>query len=205
MPFSLLQAIAEVPEDALRLGLTHLQAAEFLYETSLFPELEYTLSGRIAEALPLLQQVIEQGLSGRARVWLPRWIVQLGEGYLVAGRMEEAMTEARRALTLARDYKQRGLEAWALRLLGQLAAQQEPAAVELAETHYRQATAIAQELGLHPLLAHCYLGLGTLYAQHGRQEEAHVELSAAITLYRAMEMTFWLPLAEAALAEVTSR
>ena len=42
VPFALLQAIADVPEDALRRGLSHLQAAEFLYETSLFPDLEYT-------------------------------------------------------------------------------------------------------------------------------------------------------------------
>src|SRR5262249_7596732 len=42
VPFSLLQALAEFPEATLRFGLAHLQAAEFLYETSLFPELEYT-------------------------------------------------------------------------------------------------------------------------------------------------------------------
>jgi predicted ATPase len=42
VPFALLQAIADVPENALRRGLSHLQAAEFLYETSLFPDLEYT-------------------------------------------------------------------------------------------------------------------------------------------------------------------
>ena len=42
VPFALLQAIADVPEDSLRRGLSHLQAAEFLYETSLFPDLEYT-------------------------------------------------------------------------------------------------------------------------------------------------------------------
>jgi predicted ATPase len=42
VPLSLLQAIAEQPEDALRRGLVHLQTAEFLYERSLFPELEYT-------------------------------------------------------------------------------------------------------------------------------------------------------------------
>jgi predicted ATPase len=42
VPFPLLQAIAEVPEDTLHGGLPHLQAAEFLYETSLFPEREYT-------------------------------------------------------------------------------------------------------------------------------------------------------------------
>jgi class 3 adenylate cyclase/tetratricopeptide (TPR) repeat protein len=42
VPLALLQAIADVPEDRLRQGLSHLQAAEFLYETSLFPDLEYT-------------------------------------------------------------------------------------------------------------------------------------------------------------------
>src|SRR5213594_3740403 len=40
--FSLLQAIAELPEDTLHGGLAHLQATEFLYETRLFPEREYT-------------------------------------------------------------------------------------------------------------------------------------------------------------------
>ena len=42
VPLSLLQAIAELSEDALHRGLAHLQAAEFLYETRLFPEPEYT-------------------------------------------------------------------------------------------------------------------------------------------------------------------
>ena len=42
VPFPFLQAIADVPEDTLHGGLAHLQAAEFLYETSLFPEREYT-------------------------------------------------------------------------------------------------------------------------------------------------------------------
>jgi class 3 adenylate cyclase len=42
VPFTLLQAIADVPEESLRRGLANLQAAEFLYETSVFPDLEYT-------------------------------------------------------------------------------------------------------------------------------------------------------------------
>jgi class 3 adenylate cyclase/tetratricopeptide (TPR) repeat protein len=41
VPFALLQAIAELPDDALRGGLDRLRAAEFLYETGLFPDLEY--------------------------------------------------------------------------------------------------------------------------------------------------------------------
>jgi hypothetical protein len=46
---------------------------------------------------------------------------------------------------------------------------------------------------MRPLVAHCHLGLGILYAKTGRREQAHAELAAASELYRAMEMTFWLP------------
>jgi uncharacterized protein HemY len=56
---------------------------------------------------------------------------------------------------------------------------------------------------MRPLVAHCHLGLGTLYAKAGRQEQARAELAAAIDLYRAMDMTFWLPQAEATLAQAS--
>jgi hypothetical protein len=65
--------------------------------------------------------------------------------------------------------------------------------------------ALAEELGMRPLVAHCHLGLGRLYGQTGRIEQAHAALTAAIDLYRAMDMIFWLPQAEAALAEVKGR
>jgi len=55
---------------------------------------------------------------------------------------------------------------------------------------------------MRPLQAHCHRGLGTLYAKTGRPEQAHTELVAAIDLYCAMDMTFWLPQAEAALAQI---
>ena len=55
---------------------------------------------------------------------------------------------------------------------------------------------------MRPLTAHCHWGLGTLYATIGQQELARAALSAAIGLYRAMDMTFWLPQTEAALAQV---
>jgi tetratricopeptide (TPR) repeat protein len=160
------------------------------------------LSGRSTEALPLLEQAVEQVTSLIHRAYLSRWTIRLGEGYLLAGRLEEAMLEAQRALTLARDAKQRGLEAWALRLLGQIEARQEPAAVESAEEHYQQAMAITNELGMRPLLAHCHLDLGTLYRRLGRHAAARAELSAAMELYRTMEMAFWLSRAEAELVQV---
>ena len=77
-----------------------------------------------------------------------------------------------------------------------------PQRVEPAEAHYHQALALAEELGMRPLQAHCHRGLGTLYATTGQREQARAELSTAIDLYRAMDMTFWLPQAEAALAQV---
>ena len=54
---------------------------------------------------------------------------------------------------------------------------------------------------MRPLQAHCHLGLGTLYATTGQREQARAALTTAIDLYRAMDMTFWLPQAEAALAQ----
>ena len=78
----------------------------------------------------------------------------------------------------------------------------EPPEVESAETHYQQALALAEELGMRPLQAHCHLGLGTLYATTGQREQARAALSAAIALYSAMDMTFWLPQAEAVLTQV---
>ena len=73
--------------------------------------------------------------------------------------------------------------------------------MESAEAYYQQALTLAEALGMRPLQAHCHRGLGTLYATAGQREQAHAELSAAIDLYRAMDMTFWLPQAEAALAQ----
>jgi hypothetical protein len=55
---------------------------------------------------------------------------------------------------------------------------------------------------MRPLQAHCHLGLGTVYAKTGQREQAHAELSIAIELHKAMDMTFWLPQAEAALVQV---
>jgi tetratricopeptide (TPR) repeat protein len=124
------------------------------------------------------------------------------ETSLLAGRMDEALALAERALTFGREHKERGHAAWALRLLGDIAAQRHPPVTEPAADYYCQAMALAEELGMRPLQAHCHHGLGTLYAKSGRPEQARPELATAIDLYRAMEMTFWLPQAEAALVQV---
>jgi hypothetical protein len=55
---------------------------------------------------------------------------------------------------------------------------------------------------MRALQAHCHCGLGILSAATGQREQDRAALSGAIVLYRAMDMTFWLPQAEAALAQV---
>src|SRR5262249_54457878 len=133
---------------------------------------------------------------------LSLWTVQLGMGYLLAGRLADALPLAQQALVLTRTHEERGCQAHALRLLGDIHAQRQPPDVTLAETHYREALTLAEELGMRPLQAHCHLGLGILYVKLQQQEQARAALSTAIDLYRAMEMTFWLPQAEAMLARV---
>jgi len=78
----------------------------------------------------------------------------------------------------------------------------EPPDVELAEDYYCQALALAEELGMRPLVAHCHRDLGMLSLKRGRGAQAHAELSVASALYRTMEMSFWLPQTEEALAQV---
>jgi len=160
----------------------------------------YALSGRVSEAISLLEQAVGRIASKIGPSAL--WTAYLSEAYLLAGRREEAMQFAERALALSSERNLRGERAWVLRLLGEIAVQRDPRDVEPAETHYRQALALAEELGMRPLQAHCHRGLGTLYAHAGRREQARAALAPAIDLYRAMDMTFWLPQAEAVLAQI---
>jgi tetratricopeptide (TPR) repeat protein len=162
----------------------------------------YTLGGRLADAMPLLTQAMEQTMAMERVDSRAVCRLSLGEAQVLMGRLEEAHALAEGALAHARAHQERGHQAYALRLLGDIAARREPPEHEQAEAYYRQALALADELGMRPLAAHCHHGFGTLYGQIGRREEACRELSAAIDLYRAMDMTFWLPQAQAALAAI---
>jgi tetratricopeptide (TPR) repeat protein len=162
----------------------------------------YTLAGRVDDGIPLLTQTLEQ-TTAMAMVGLQALCcLSLGEAQLQAGRLEEARSLAKQALSLARMHQERGNQAYALRLLGDIAAHREPPETELAETYYRQARDLAEALGMRPLMAHCHHGLSRLYSQTGRGEQARTALTTAIDLYRGMHMAFWLPQAEAALAQV---
>jgi class 3 adenylate cyclase/tetratricopeptide (TPR) repeat protein len=159
----------------------------------------YVLAGRVSDALPLLEQSVSpeatERMRGRVHVWL-------SEAYLRLGRLDEALAVALRGLEFCRVHAHQGDQAWALRLLGEIHAHRHPPQTELAEAAYREALALADALRMRPLQAHCHHGLGRLYGQTGRAAQARAALSATLELYRAMEMTFWLPQAETALAKV---
>jgi tetratricopeptide (TPR) repeat protein len=167
--------------------------------------LTYALAGRVEEGLALAEQAAER-TAVRGTAWsLVRVVTWLSEAYLRAGRLEDARQRATQAYDLARQYQQRGWQAWALWLLGESPVRQAFPAGEPAAGHYRQALALATELGMRPLQAHSHLGLGTLYTKTGQREQARAALSTAIEMYRTMEMIFWLPEVEAALAQVEGR
>ena len=157
--------------------------------------LAYALAGRAADTFTVLGQVV-----GNTDV--PLDPLTCGEAYLLAGCMEEAQRLTQQVLANPRHRKRRSQEARALWLLGEIALHGTPPDVVPAATHYQQALTLAEALGMRPLQAHCHLGLGTLYATTGQREQARAALAAAIALYRAMDMTFWLPQAEATLAQV---
>ena len=165
----------------------------------------YALAGRFPEALTLLEQASGQYAAMRGGTPHPPFDVWLGEAYLRAGRLDEACAQAQSALASSQAHQERGYEAYALQLLGEVATQRHPPQGERAEAHYRQALALAEELGMRPLQAHCHRGLGMLYGKMRQEELARTELLTAAELYRAMEMTFWLPETEVALAQVERR
>ena len=162
----------------------------------------YALQGRLAEGRALSgggdQRRSPHGHALQGQAYRVAW---LSEVCRLMGRGEEAEQHACQALALARQFKERGHEALALHQLGVVHAHANPPDIAQAEAHYQQALALAEGLGMRPLQAHCHPGLGTLYARTGQRQQARAALTTAIDLYRAMDMTFWLPQAEAALAQ----
>ena len=126
--------------------------------------------------------------------------IPLGEAYRKDGGHAEALNIAEEAVGLAKRHGERGSEARALRVLAEIRAHAEPATNDAAESTYREALALAEELEMRPLQWQCYLGLGKLLCCVGRLDEARAELSTAVQMLREMEMAHWLPEAEAELA-----
>jgi DNA-binding SARP family transcriptional activator len=159
----------------------------------------YAQGDRLDEGLALLDEAMGAYEATRAWPFRPLLTVHRGAGRLRVGRLAAALALGREALALAREHDERGHEAWALRLLGDIATQADPRDTKEAERCYRDAWALANGLGMRPLVAHCHLALGALSAGAGDAAGAREHRTAAVTLYREMAMPAWLARAEAAL------
>ncbi|HSF06648.1 MAG TPA: sigma 54-interacting transcriptional regulator [Methylomirabilota bacterium] len=154
----------------------------------------YALSGRVSDAIVLLKKAVSQHASMRRTAGQSKGLSVLGRVYLMAGDTGEARSAAVQALALAREHKERGNEAYALHLLGQLESRQEsPGDLVAAESMYRAALAVAEELGMRPLAAYCRLGLGLLLARAGKSATAEEEMSAANAMAAEMDLQLLRP------------
>ncbi len=150
--------------------------------------------GEASEALTRLREgaLLLECREARGGVLMP--YQSLGRAALLLDRLDEAQSLGERAVTYS-PFRHSD-EAHALHLLGDIASHPDRFDAENAEAHYCKALALAEPRGMRPLIAHCHLGLGKLYRRTGQREQAHEHLTIATTLYREMDMQFWLEQAE---------
>jgi len=166
--------------------------------------LVYARSGRSTEGVELLEQAVNDAVQKRTVYFLPLRLSELSIGYRLAGRSAEAWPLARRALELARSQSLRALEASTLLQLGALHADADPPDLREAQLHHREALALAGRLAMRPFVAHCHLGLATVCRRAGKPAEAREHLATAMTMYREMDMAYYLQQAELERREMTT-
>ena len=164
--------------------------------------LAYVRTGRVAEGAELLERVTDKSASMNIVPIATHAIIFLVEARLAAGRGQDALKEAQRALDEVRTHRQRFVEPEVLRALGDIYAAQEPPDVSRAETFYGEALALGRAMETRPLVARCHLHLGAMLARVERLEEAREHLMRAATMFREMDMRTWLEKAEGALRAI---
>ena len=124
------------------------------------------------------------------------WVyLSMGRACLLLGHLDAAKHLGRR---IVESFSSRfGYVAHALLLLADIATHRDQFDAETGAAQYRQALALAEPRGMRPLIAHCHLGFGKLYQRTGRHDQARFHLTTATTMYREMDMRFYLEQAEA--------
>ncbi len=149
----------------------------------------YALAGRLAEGIPLLEAGVAQAEASRITARHSLWVTWLAEAYLLADRIDDAGGQADRALGLSREHNERANLAYALRMVGEIAARSGPRHGHDAGELYLSGIALASELGMRPLVARCRAGLGAWYRRTGRPADAAAEEQTATDMLHSMDMT----------------
>jgi DNA-binding winged helix-turn-helix (wHTH) protein/tetratricopeptide (TPR) repeat protein len=150
----------------------------------------YGLSRRFTDAVLLSTEALQETRT-RMKAHSASCHLSLGGVQLLAGCLQEAWNLADVALRQSREYRQRGQEAYSLRLLAEIATRRTPPHVTLAESNYRQALKLAEMLGMRPLVAHCHGGLGGLYQRVDDSRKAREHVTVAKEMYLDMKMQFY--------------
>ena len=151
---------------------------------------------RLREGEELIERHVTRGNLGF--VWWTYYY--LSRAALLLRRLNEARSLADRAVNYSQASP--GFAARALHLLGDIATHPDRLDAESGEAQYRKALKLAEARGMRPLVAHCHRGLGKLYRRTGKRHEAQERLATATTMYREMDMRFWLEQAEAEIKEL---
>jgi len=151
--------------------------------------------GQLREGKELVEQQVARGELGNS----VHSCQALGRTCLLLGHIEDAQQLARHAseAMAARPH----MVPQTLWLLGDIASHPDCFNPERAETYYRNSMAAAEAQGQRPFVAHCHLGLGRLSSRMGKRQAVTEHLSIAATMYRDMDMRFWLGEAEALMRE----
>lgn len=161
--------------ESMAVGTAGLEIAEAsrhpasLMRASFGVGLPYLLKGDTQRAIPTLERALTICQSASLPVYFPDIAAALGTAYALAGRSDEAVALLEQTVTRAQ-----------------------------ATAYLQQSLTLASDLGMRPLQAHCHRDLGMLYQQEGQPAQARAEFATALTLYRALEMTYWLPQVETA-------
>ena len=147
------------------------------------------LSGNCKEGIGLLERTVEVAETKRFVARHSLRLAYLAESYLLADRLDKAEATAVRALALAREHHERANEAYVLRVQGELgAASHQPEA----EQAFRAGLALAEKLGMRPLVAHCHFGLARLLESHTQVSAATMHLLCAQKEFDSMRMRPWV-------------
>jgi tetratricopeptide (TPR) repeat protein len=158
----------------------------------------YALAGRTEDALVLIRRAVAQAAAIGDPFGHGVRTGTRAEAFLAAGRPAEALPLARRGLDLARLAGGRGFEGWSLRLLGEVAAAQDPPLLDEARSSLEAALGIAEAAGMRPLAARARLGLGLVARRAGQATVSRDHLKRAAADLEELGMVRWLAEAEPA-------
>jgi tetratricopeptide (TPR) repeat protein len=157
----------------------------------------YNLVQRSADAILLLERAWSFAEDGNFLHLGVISLMHLADAYDLTGQHAKALAAIDRALSITRASGYRVREAWALYLQGNILGRDPAAKGARARQAYQVARTLADELGMRPLVAQCSLALGSLPI--GGVQEQRFQLEVAVTMFREMDIKYWLERAELAL------